>query len=174
MTFTLIDVILIVLVVVFVVAGSILGFVKSLGGFLGAIVGIFVASRVAGPIGDWLAPVVGGNSQIVSIVAFSIVYLVASRLFALLFWIVEKTLGVAAKLPFLSSVDHLLGGIFGFLEGIIAVAAVVYYAGQVLPAGPWQGMIESSQVGAWMLTVFDLVKGLVPAALRTTIDEKVL
>ncbi len=174
MTFTLIDVILIVLVVVFVVSGSILGFVKSLGGFLGAAVGIFVASRVAGPIGDWLAPVVGGNSQIVSIVAFSIVYLVASRLFALLFWIVEKTLGVAAKLPFLSSVDHLLGAIFGFLEGVIAVAAVVYYAGAVLPTDVLQNSIQTSQVGVWLLSVFDLVKGLVPAALQAKIEEQVL
>ncbi len=171
MTFTLIDVILIVFVVIFIVAGYVLGFVHSLGAFLGASVGIFIASRLAIPLGASLAPTFGGNTQVVTIVAFAIIYLIASRLFGFLFWMIEKSVGMVAKMPFLKSIDHLLGGLFGFLEGVIAVASVVYFAGQILPVEWLQNLVKTSQVGAWLLSVFDLVKGLVPTDLQKKISD---
>lgn len=173
MTFTLIDVILIVFVVIFMVTGAVLGFIHTLGSFLGAIVGVFVASHLAAPIADALAPAFGGNTQIVSIVVFSVIYLLASRLFGFFFYVFEKSVGLAAKLPFLKSFDKLLGMIFGFLEGVIAVAAFVYFAGSVLPVDWINNLVETSQVGAWMLSIFGVISALVPQAVRDAVMKAI-
>ena len=173
MTFTLIDVILIVFVVIFIVTGYTLGFVHTLGSFLGAIVGVFVASHLSVPIGNALAPVFGGNTQVVTIVVFAIIYLLASRLFGFLFYLIEKSLGLAAKLPFLRTADHLLGGIFGFLEGLVAVAAFVYFVGSVLPNEWVQNLVKSSQVGSWLLSTFDFLKNLLPEAIRNKVGDAI-
>lgn len=169
MTFTLIDVILIVFVVIFMVAGGVLGLIHTLGSFFGAIVGVFVASHLSAPVTTVLAPVFGGNTTVVSIVVFLIIYIIASRLFGFFFFLFEKSLGLAAKLPFLKSIDKLLGAILGFLEGVVAVAAFVYFVGSVLPATWIQNLVQTSQVGAWLLSVFGFLSALVPAAVREAV-----
>ena len=173
MTFTLIDVVLIVIVVVFISVGYVLGLVHTLGSFIGAVLGVYVASHTAIPLGNWLAPHLGGNTQVVTIIAFSVIYLLASRLFGLVFYLLEKSVGTVAKLPFLKSIDHMLGGVFGFLEGVIAVGAFVYFAGAILPVDWIENLIKNSQVGAWLLGAFGYLSALVPEAIRTAISKAI-
>lgn len=168
MTFTLIDVVLIILVVIFITAGYILGFIHTLGAFVGAVVGIFVASRLALPLGASIGDKLG-NETVVTIVLFAIIYLIVSRLVGLLFMLVEKSFGVAKVIPFVKPINSLLGALFGFFEGVITVGAVVYFAGQLLPTDWIQNIVQTSQVGNWILTIFDLLKGLLPEVLRRDI-----
>ena len=49
------------------------------------------------------------------------------------FLVLEKVFGVVTWLPFASSLNRLLGAVFGFVEGVIVLGIVLYYAMQHLP-----------------------------------------
>ncbi len=174
MTFTLIDVILIVFVVIFIVTGYVLGFIHTLGSFVGAIAGIVVASRLAPLAGEPLANLLHTSSSITTIIMFVIIYLVVSRLVGFLFGMAEKSFGLMKMIPFVKPIDHLLGAVFGFLEGVLAVAAFVYFAGALLPVDWIQKLMDSSQVGSWLLSIFDTIKGLVPQIIQDKVAEALM
>lgn len=162
--FTTVDVILLAVVLGLTVVGFVLGFVSSLGTLIGTIGGIIVASRVAPAISS----AVHGNA-VVTVVLFIIIELIVSRLIGLLFWFVNRTYKIVAIIPFVKSINHLLGGILGFIEGLILVAATAYVAKQVLPSIVVVSVIDSSKVATQLLSIFDFLKALLPSSLQSKV-----
>jgi len=162
--FSLVDVIILAIVVAFTVVGFSLGFVSSLGTLVGAIGGIFVASHIAPQISAAF-----GGSQIATVVLFVILYLIVSRLIGLLFWFVDRTFKILSIIPFVKPINHLLGGVLGFLEGLLLMAATAYFAKQILPMAMVVQVIDSSKVATSLIGLFDHLKLLLPANLQKQI-----
>ncbi|HBR13837.1 MAG TPA: hypothetical protein DD697_04015 [Candidatus Komeilibacteria bacterium] len=57
---------------------------------------------------------------------FLLVFILVNRAVALVFWIIDKVFNIVAIIPGLKSLNHLLGGIFGLLEGLIFIGIIVY------------------------------------------------
>jgi uncharacterized membrane protein required for colicin V production len=74
-----------------------------------------------------------GGGAIARVVIYLVVFFLLSRLVGLVFWMLGKLFGVITWLPFVKSIDHLLGGLFGFVEGVIVVGFVLLYASHVVP-----------------------------------------
>ena len=49
-----------------------------------------------------------------------------NRAIAIIFWIVDKIFHIVAIIPGLKSLNRLLGGLFGLLEGLLFIGIVVY------------------------------------------------
>ena len=120
----IVDLVLILALLGFVGAGMKDGFVHTFGRLVGSIIG-FVAARawyvkIAGFLG--LAMPTGWAS----VVAFIVIFAVITRLVGFLFTLIDGVFRIVSILPFLKSINSLLGAILGFVEGIILLGGAIY------------------------------------------------
>ena len=55
-------------------------------------------------------------------------FVIISRIIGILFWVAEKFFDLFAWIPFAGLIDRILGAIFGFIEGFLAVTIILYFA----------------------------------------------
>ena len=161
MTFTFIDLALLILVVLFVIFGLYFGLIHTLGSLVGALIAIVGAGYALSYVIDWLSVFVSVGPTL-TIVTFIVLFLIISRLVGFVFYLIEKTVGVIAKLPFISSLDHLLGGILGFIEGVIVTGVLIHLALTYLPAGGFTGALNISTIGGWISGLTSFVVAWLP------------
>lgn len=163
------DIVLIVLVGGFTLAGLFFGLFRTLG----TLVGTIVAALFTGQVIDLLHAQFGflfGGGELAKVIIYLIVFLLLSRLVGLAFWIVGKIFGIVTWLPFVKSIDHLLGGLFGFIEGIIIVGFVLLYASHVLPSIVLaQAHLDQSQFAKYVLDTMKTLELFLPDNIRNFI-----
>ncbi len=161
----LVDIILIAIVGLFVLFGLFFGLVHTLGSLIGTILGIVVTTRLIDPAFEKLG-FLFGDGGLGKVILFIIIFLLISRLIGLLFWVIERVLGVFAMIPFASSINRLLGGVFGFVEGVLVVGVVLFFALQYLPDTAVKAALESSSVGDYLLATMAAIQVLFPESVR--------
>ncbi len=162
----LVDVILVAIIGLFVLFGFLFGLVHTLGSLVGSILGTVIASRLIDPVFAKFGSFLGGGA-VAKIVLFIFIFLVVSRLIGLLFWVVEKILGVFAMVPFASTFNRLLGAAFGFVEGVIVVGVVLFFALQYLPNDAVRAALEQSSVATYLLALTAAIQVMFPEAAKS-------
>lgn len=160
--FNFADLIIIIVVFAFAFYGLFFGFISTLGSLAGTIVGIYISSRLVGPI----MSLFGMDGFVAQIVIFIILFLIISKLFGIIIWGLEKVWGVFKIIPFTGLLDRILGLILGFIEGVLVVAIVMYFAIVYLPGESVTGALDTSYLGKYLLIVGDWMKILLPDALE--------
>lgn len=162
----LVDLALAIIVGAFVLFGLFFGFVHTLGSLIGSVIGIAIATRLVEPAVDRFGFFFNNNEGVASVVLFIILFTLISRGVGLIFWVLEKAFGFLSWIPFAKTINRLLGGILGFVEGVIVVGAVIYFALKFLPNGLVAGWLSQSSVADYLLTVMSALQLLMPAELR--------
>ena len=165
-----IDIILIVIVGAFVLFGLFFGLVHTLGSLLGTVFGIFFASRLVDPAFETFGFLFGGGT-FSKILIFIIIFFLITRLVGLVFWIIGKVFNVLTWIPFARSFDRLLGGLFGFIEGVIVVGVALFYAMQVLPDDTLRTMLETSIVADFLIATMSALQVFFPEAARQAVES---
>jgi len=160
----LIDVFLLILLVGFVYFGLFFGFIHTLGNLLGSIVGIFIAARITEPLFDSIGFLLGGGAM-ARVIIFAAIFLLIAKLFGMAFWFVDKTMRILHIIPFVKSINKLLGGILGFVEGVIIIGIILYYAHEFGPE-LMQTAIENSIVSTNLMNIVKVLTILFPVSLR--------
>lgn len=160
-----IDLVLAVFVGAFVIFGLFFGLIHTLGSLVGTLVGIVVATRLIDPVAQMFS-FLGTQTAIGNIVLFIILFLLVTRLVGLVFWMLDKIFGFVKMIPFAKTIDKILGGVFGFVEGVIVVGVICYYAMQILPQDTLLTWLESSAVGNYLIGVVGAFQILFPESLR--------
>lgn len=158
-----IDIVLIVIIGAFIFFGLFFGLVHTLGSLLGTIVGIIFASRLVDPTFETFGFLFGGGT-IGKIIIFILIFFIITRLIGVVFWFIGKIFNVLAWIPFASSLDKLLGGLFGFVEGVLVVGVVLFYAMQVLPDEALRTTLETSVVAEYLVTTMSILQIFFPEA----------
>lgn len=154
------DVLLVIIIFGFAFAGFFFGLIHTLGSLVGTVAGFILASKFAPTLSGWLS-IIFGESGAVSIISFIIVFLVASRLVGFAFWLVQKVFDVVSMVPFLKSINRLLGAVLGFAEGIIVTGAVLYYASSIIPE--WiLSLGGTSAISGYLISVFTAILLFLP------------
>ena len=120
------DIILILILLVLAARGWKHGFVDSLGEFLGAIIAFLAARWLSVPLATPVGVLIPNNPGLARFIAFLLVFLIVAKLIGLAFSLVAKLLKIVTSLPLISLANKILGGILGFLTGIIFVGSAVY------------------------------------------------
>jgi membrane protein required for colicin V production len=162
MEIALVDLILVILVGAFVFYGAFFGFIHTLGSLIGAIIGVAIASRIIDPISDWVGFIFGGGAW-ARIILFIIIVLVIIKLLGIVVDLIERVWSIV---PFGRSLDRLLGLVFGFIEGVLVIGIIIYFAMTYLPQGTVRSALETSSVSDYLLTVADTASILLPEALE--------
>lgn len=159
------DVVLIVFVAAFVFFGLFFGLVHTLGSLIGAIIGIVVGTRLIEPAFDMFGFLFGGG-EIGKVIMFILLFVIISRVIGLIFWVAEKMLGFVSMIPFAKSLNRILGGLLGFVEGVIVVGVIVFYALQVLPEDTILAALDSSTVSQYLVTTVSKLQFFFPEDLK--------
>ncbi len=162
MEVALVDLILVIIIGGFVFYGAFFGFIHSLGSLIGAIIAAIITSRIIDTVFDWIGFIFGGGHW-GRIILFVIIFLIITKVVGMLFAIVDKIWSVV---PFGKSLNRLLGLVFGFIEGVIVIGIVLFYAMQYLPEEGVRSVLEMSAVADYLLMVAGVVSILMPVAIE--------
>jgi uncharacterized membrane protein required for colicin V production len=118
------DIIILLFVAGFIWKGVRLGFIESLGGILGIFIGLLAAGRWWPTVASSLEPIIT-NQWLAMIGGWLLVFIVVNRVVALVFWLLDKMFHIIAIIPFLKSINSLLGGLLGLIEGFLFIGAII-------------------------------------------------
>ncbi len=160
------DIILLVILAGFGLFGLWFGLVHTLGSLIGTAFGAFLAIRFYEPVAQWLINITGWGENICKVVVFIVMFFIINRLVGLAFWLIEKVLHIFIGLPFIRSIDRLLGLIFGLLEGGLVLGFTFYFIAR-FPVGDWfMGLISGSKVAPYFVKLANILMPLVPEAIK--------
>ncbi len=165
-----IDIVLIVIIAAFVFFGLFFGLIHTLGSLIGTVIGILFASRLVDPAFESFGFIFGGGA-ISKVIIFVIIFFIIARLVGIGFWFVEKIFDFITMIPFAKSLDKFLGGLFGFVEGIVIVGVVLFYAMQILPEDTLRTMLEGSVVASYLVETMGAFRILFPEAALKAVEQ---
>jgi len=163
---TLFDVILIVLLAGFIFYGLFFGLIQTLGGLIGVFAGTVVAGWLFNPLGELVAPIFWGNVTLSKVIVFIVLFILANRIAGFIFYIIDRVFKFLKIIPFLKSINAVLGGILGFIEGAFLLGGILFIAARY-PVFEWfNNMMIGSDVARYLTIIFNLISPLLPEAVR--------
>jgi len=166
MFLTIFDLILILVLFLFIAIGFVSGLIQGIGAIVGVFLGAWAAVWFYEPLGVWLTPILLGHGIIARVVAFLLIFGVVNRLVGLLFYIIDKFFDLISIIPFLKTINRILGAILGFIEGILAISFVLFFITQ-LGISVWlNGIIAASKVASWLIGLAAILTPLLPKILK--------
>lgn len=167
------DLSLIIIIGGFALFGLWFGFIHTLGSLAGTLVGAYVASRYYEPMAQWLIHITGWQGNTARVVMFILAFIVISRLVGFAFWLVDRLLSVVTRLPFISSINHILGAVLGFFEGLLTIGLAIYFIERVPLSPEFMQMVAQSKIAAQSSHIANVFIPLLPDALnllKSTVD----
>ncbi|MBI5071509.1 CvpA family protein [Candidatus Falkowbacteria bacterium] len=160
------DLILLLILGGFVLYGLWFGLIHTLGVLVGTIAGAFLAARWYEPVASWTSFLFGGHENLAKVVCFLILFVIINRLVGLIFWLVDKIFSFLKIIPFLSTINRLIGAVFGFLEGTLVLGLTLYVA-ERYPLGDWFiNSLADSKIAHYFITVGKILTPLLPEILK--------
>ena len=152
-----VDIIFLIIILFFTVFGLRKGLVRSVGGIIAIILGFYGASIFYPSLSLWLQGLTSIFSEtIANIISFVLLFIIIDRVVMILVYVLDKIFSI----PIIGFVNKLLGGIFGFLAGLLIVGIIVlivgsFYSGEVLA-------FENSKIVPSAEKTINFVKPLIP------------
>lgn len=161
-----VDLILLIILFGFVLYGFWFGLIHALGGLVGVVVASILATRFYEPLSEWALLVFGGSTNLVRMVTFIITFFLITRLVGFAFFIAERIFKFISIIPFLKSINRLLGAILGLAEGIFLVGGILFVMA-VVPFGPRvEQALQYSNVARYLVNTYRVMTPLLPRELR--------
>ncbi len=157
----------------FTLFGFWFGFVHTAGSLLGTLAGAYVASRYYEMAAQWLTHITGWQGNTARVIMFVLILFAVSRLIGFLFFIVDKFLSFLTNLPFISSLNRVLGAALGFLEGVMTLGLFLFFVERFPVSEKFMIMVAESELAPKLRAVADVFIPLLPEALKllqSTID----
>ena len=125
----IIDAIILICLIPAIIQGLRKGFISQAISIISLIVGIWASAQFAGVVTEWISQYITASEQVLNIIAFAIILIVAFVALGLIGRLLESILDFV----FLGWVNKLLGIVFAFLKtililGLIAVTINSVYA----------------------------------------------
>ena len=146
------NIIVVLLLIGFVGAGMKDGFIQTLGRLVGAVIGFIAARLWFVSVSAIIAPFM--PSGWARLVAFIVIFIVITRLVGFAFKLVDGMYKILSFLPFLKSINSLLGALLGLLEGFILLGGAIYLIVTFKLVPSLTALLTASSVAMWVETVF--------------------
>ena len=162
----LFDIVLIGIIVGFTLFGFWFGFIHTLGSLVGTLLATYLASRWYEAAANWLMNITGWTGNFPKVLMFIILFLIINRLVGLLFFLVDRSLSIITKMPFINSLNKLIGGVFGFIEGLVVLGITIYFINK-FPLGPgFMTALANSKVAPYCVHASSVLLPFVPEAIK--------
>src|SRR5262249_25580343 len=144
---SLLDTSIVMLFIVFTVLGIYWGLIRQVLAIVGLVVGVVLAGRDRPDVGGWVGSFSTGG-QLAHVVGFLIVLIAVSAAASL----IASLLRIFVGLLFLGWLDHLLGGVLGLFQAVLASAVLLVLA-VTFPQPGWEQALEVSRFAGVLLRV---------------------
>ncbi len=161
MTFTFIDIVLIVIILAFVFFGLFFGLIHTIASLITTILGLIIAMHFVDPAFKSFGFILGGG-DVARVVTFIFVFFLASRILGILLKLVGGLFSWFTYIPFATTINRLLGALFGFVEGIIVVGVVIFYAMQILPDDTLMHALKGSFMAKFLMAIMSMLQVFFP------------
>jgi membrane protein required for colicin V production len=151
-----IDIIITIVALLFGVLGVYWGLIRQVLALVGLIAGIVLASRYSGAVSDALSSFIS-NDMLALVLGFALVLIAVSSVASLLASLLRRFIG----LLFLGWLDHLIGGLLGLLQGLLACTVILLVAA-TFPLSLWTPAVADSQFAPTLVRAFSFLLPLLP------------
>lgn len=166
------DIILLAILAAFVLYGFFFGFIRVIGMLVGVVAGTWVAAHYYTYLFSLISSWWPGSPQVGKITIFIICFSLITHGIGWLFTFFDQAFKVAAIIPFLKTINRLLGAVAGLVEGVLLFGLIFYISSRYIPAeqllGQWlkdstfaELLINFSKILAPLLPeIYKHIKGL--------------
>jgi len=141
------------------------GFIHTLGSVVGTFGGAFFAGLSYDFIANWLIPIFG-SPNLMKIFAFIFIFLIFNRLIGFGFYVLDKMFNFLTFVPFLKTVNRLLGGVLGLFEGLLVIGLCLFIVSR-FPVSDWfTSVLQDSTLAGWFIGVSVILQLMLPELLR--------
>jgi membrane protein required for colicin V production len=151
-----IDIIIAIVALLFGALGVYWGLIRQVLALVGLIAGIVLAIRYSSAVGDALSSFVN-NDTLALVLGFALVLIAVSSVTSLLASLLHRFVG----LLFLGWLDHLIGGLLGLLQGLLACTVILLVAA-TFPLPLWMPAVADSQFAPALVGAFSFLLPLLP------------
>ncbi len=162
----MLDIFLLGVILLFGAIGLAMGFIHAFVSMLGLIVGVYLASRLYAPAADWLMQLIGHESNLIRVLMFAIAFILITTLVGIIFHLIEKAIGVIKWLPFVKTIDRLLGFLLGVAEGVIILGLIIFFIDKFPLTGGVMDQLANSVVAPYLEGAIVIFWPLLPKALK--------
>jgi uncharacterized membrane protein required for colicin V production len=161
------DISLIIILGGFTFSGLSKGLIRLLGHLVGLIIGAYIASHYYLLVFQWGEHLAKGHDSIGKVVAFILLFIVATRLIYLAFFLIEKFFNLIAIIPGSKYINNILGGLLGFLEGSLFLGLIIFVVSRyTLITNFFGSELALSKIAPLLLKITDIIMPFLPAALK--------
>jgi len=161
-----IDILILASIGIFFLFGFVRGFIKQLG----ALVGFFLSVWAAGAFYQQLVPQVKPFLKEYPLIADPLsvavsyigLYIAVSIAFHLLVRILDQIFRIFSFIPLFKTVNRLLGGLVGFIEGLLLLSFLVIVIGLIPLFPKTHEVFKKSTFVPWLEKVAIIIKPLIP------------
>lgn len=127
MHFNLVDIIALAILAIGLIRGWRAGLIVMVGNIASLVIGLVVSTYIF----YWLSATslfsgFAASHPYLSIIGYLVILGVVTKLLRLVVTLINQIWKIIALLPFLSSINRLLGAIIGFLESVVVLVIVTY------------------------------------------------
>ena len=138
-TFSGLDIILALVLLFFFTLGFVYGFIHVLGLIVGVVVGLWAANEYFQEVAVWAndtIPFLGNtlpwiSDSIIEVISFVLIGAITFKLVSLAFEGLDRLLRVLYVIPFMKSINRLLGAIVGLGEAILMLSLLFHFISKV-------------------------------------------
>jgi membrane protein required for colicin V production len=138
------DILLIALLIFFIYKGVKDGFIDTLCSLLGISIGLYGAHILYAGTSRWLMKLTGWGMTFTQVLMFIVLFVIINRLVSWLLYLGEKILNTIARFPIIKQLNKLLGGLGGFIIGIIILGGGLYLLERFFHYAPLIILIHST------------------------------
>lgn len=160
------DITLLVILASFILAGFWLGIIHMIGSLIGIFVGIWAAGHYYQQMAGLIQACGLDNANLARALGFVLTFVLVTRLFGLIVFVIDKIFKFIAIIPFLKTFNRLLGAALGLVEGTIVLALGVWFIGRFPFSAALVPQLQQSELVGALNVVGGLLAGLLPEALR--------
>lgn len=151
----LVDIILLLLLLGFIGAGAKDGFVHTLGRMVGAVIGFVLAKMYYVKFGAMLALFMPNTWA--NFLSFTLLFILVTRLIGFGAKLLDGAFSILRHLPFLQSIDKILGAILGLVEGVLIMGGVFFVVNVIKILPTVASWIHGSRVAFYIQSIFETV-----------------
>lgn len=159
----LFDAILLIVLALFFVVGFMMGFIRMVGTVVSIVAGTWVATRFYLDIFSWISGWWPWSEHIGKAVIFVICFSIVAHIVGWLFALFDQSFKFATIIPFLSTINRILGSGLGLVTGALIFGLLLYAGGRYIPEqmalAEW---VKTSVVVAFLINFSKILAPLLP------------
>ena len=163
----MIDIIILVFLSLFLVYGLYRGLVKMVLNLLSSVLGIILSIKFYEPLYDVFPAIGFGSDALGKTLSFLLILSLASFVLSFGLNIVAKVLKIITSLPVVSIFNRLAGGVFGLVQGLFVIGAILFVLSHYAIFSSWLDFaITNSELTPIFVKTVYWIKPFLPEALK--------